>query len=92
MIFRRHETFLVLNVPIHIPINQELNDRQRWFVNCILEGKKISARDIATYWDVTEKTARRDIKDLQERSYIQYESALKNGRYVVIDTDRKQEK
>ena len=81
VIFRRHESFIVPNVPI----NEELNDRQKWFISGILEGKKISARDIAEYWNVTEKTARRDIKDLQDRRHIRYEGALKNGRYVVVE-------
>jgi hypothetical protein len=53
VIFRHHETFTAPDVPI----NEELNDRQKWFITGILEGKKITARDIAKYWDITEKNS-----------------------------------
>jgi hypothetical protein len=39
----------------NVPVNQ----RQQWFINQIQRNVKVSAKDIAGYWKVSEKTAKR---------------------------------
>ena len=48
----------------NVPVNQ----RQQWFIKQIQRDAKVSAKDIAEHWKVSEKTAKRDITDLKQKS------------------------
>lgn len=74
------------NVPNDVP-NQidtrSCNIRQLWFINTLLEGEKVFAPDIAAYWRVTAKTAKRDITGLKSAGLIAYRGTRRSGFYEV---------
>jgi len=47
----------------------------------LARGQRTKAADVATKFDVTEKTAKRDIADLRERGLIEFVGARKTGHY-----------
>jgi predicted HTH transcriptional regulator len=47
----------------------------------IKEGIRISGSDLAAYWNVSQKTAKRDIADLKQKGLIEFLGAPKNGYY-----------
>ncbi len=76
------------NVPNHVPerdpINVSdqagLNERQRWFLDRLAQGR-CSAREITTTWTVSLKTARRDIATLKKAGFISYVGSCRKGLY-----------
>ena len=70
--------------PGNDPITDGLNERQRWFLDRVGRGFRSGARDIAARWDVSPKTARRDIAGLRLAGLLQFVGARRNGRYQLI--------
>ena len=66
--------------PINVPDQAELNERQRWFLDRVAQGR-CDAREIAAAWTVSLKTARRDIATLKEVGLISYVGSRRKGRY-----------
>ena len=66
--------------PINVPDRAEINERQRWFLSRVVEGR-CDAREIAAVWDVSLKTARRDIAALKAADLICYVGSPRKGRY-----------
>jgi DeoR/GlpR family transcriptional regulator of sugar metabolism len=66
-----------LDVPLNVPVN----DRQKWFLQQIGKNIRVSSSDIATHWDVSQKTAKRDIADLKQKKLLEFLGAPKNGYY-----------
>jgi hypothetical protein len=58
-----------------------LNPRQRWYLEALAEGRDVRASDLQRRWDVSEKTARRDVAALKERGIIEFVGAHRTGRY-----------
>lgn len=73
------------NVPINVPI-KSLNERQRWFLILIKRKNKARAEDIAVHFDVSLKTAKRDIQRLKGLRKVQFVGAKKTGRYKVVQS------
>lgn len=77
-----------INDPDHDPINgpmtEGLNERQRWFLNRVGKGDRPKAWDIMAHWQVSPKTARRDIRGLQSAGLLRFEGARRNGRYRLV--------
>ena len=71
------------NVPINVPV--KLNERQKYFLILLKSGKKGTAEDIANRWQVTIKTAKRDILKLKDAGRIRFHGARKTGHYEIID-------
>jgi hypothetical protein len=67
--------------PMHDPITDALNKRQRWFLGRVGNGMRCRADDLAAYWAVSLKTARRDISGLCAAGQLQFVGARRNGRY-----------
>ena len=67
----------------NVPVNQ----RQQWFINRIQRNVMVSARDIASHWKVSEKTAKRDITDLKQKKVIAFSGAAKNGSYYLLSAE-----
>ncbi|NOX32303.1 MAG: DeoR family transcriptional regulator [Deltaproteobacteria bacterium] len=65
------------------PVNVPVNKRQQWFIDQISQGIKVSADDIATHWNISKKTAQRDISNLKQKALIVYKGAPKNGFYSL---------
>ena len=70
-----------LDVPLNVPINVPVNDRQKWFLQQIGKNIRVSSSDIAIHWDVSQKTAKRDIADLKQKELLEFLGAPKNGYY-----------
>ncbi len=66
--------------PINVPDPADINERQRWFLDRVAQGR-CDAREIATAWAVSLKTARRDIAMLKEVGLISYVGSRRKGRY-----------
>jgi len=75
------------NVPINVPVNVPVNKRQQWFLEQLKQGARCKPADIATNWGVVEKTAKRDISDLQKKGLVKFEGAPKTGVYLLIEKD-----
>jgi len=73
------------DVPVNVPLNVPLNKRQQWFLNQLQKGIKCNPAILATQWGVVEKTAKRDIADLQKNGIIVFVGAPKTGHYELID-------
>jgi hypothetical protein len=67
--------------PINVPDSVELSERQRWFLARVGEGHRYGAREIAATWQVSLKTARRDIGALQKAELLEYVGSRRKGRY-----------
>ena len=70
-----------LDVPVNVSINVPVNNRQKWFLKQIGKNIRVSSSDIATHWDVSQKTAKRDIADLKQKELIEFLGAPKSGYY-----------
>jgi hypothetical protein len=66
--------------PLNVPDPVELNERQRWFLDRVVEGR-CGATEIAAVWEVSLKTARRDIGALQKARLLEYVGSRRKGRY-----------
>jgi len=67
--------------PINVPDPIELSDRQRWFLARVAEGSRSGAKEIVAIWQVSLKTARRDISALQKAQLLEYVGSRRKGRY-----------
>ena len=70
--------------PINVPDSVELSERQRWFLARVGEGGRYGAREIAATWQVSLKTARRDIGALQKAELLEYVGSRRKGRYRCL--------
>ncbi|MBU2655657.1 hypothetical protein KOE73_14990 [Acidomonas methanolica] len=67
--------------PINDPERVELNERQHWFLTKVAEGDRCGATEIMATWKVSLKTARRDIRGLQQAKLLVYVGSRRKGRY-----------
>jgi len=79
------------DVPVSVPVSVPVNDRQRWFLEQLAAGKQIRASDLAAYWSISEKTAKRDIADLKRKGLIEFVGAPKNGLYRIMGEWRRED-
>ena len=70
--------------PISGPLTEGLNERQRWFLDRVGKEARAKAWDIMAHWQVSPKTARRDIRGLQSAGLLRFEGARRNGRYRLV--------
>lgn len=71
------------HVPRNVPI-KILNERQRWFLDQLQVGNRVSSFHIAQHFKVAQKTAKRDITQLKNNCLIQFIGARKVGEYRMI--------
>jgi len=67
--------------PMNDPDRAELNERQYWFLARVEEGSRCGASEIMALWQVSLKTARRDIATLKTANLICYVGSRRRGRY-----------
>ena len=67
--------------PTDVPVNVPVNNRQKWFLNQIGKGVQVSSSELSAQWDISQKTAKRDIADLKQKGLIEFSGASKNGYY-----------
>lgn len=66
------------------PDDLSLNDRQRWFLTAVGDERRVSARTIQNVFNVSEKTAKRDIASLKTKELVQFIGTRRRGRYVLL--------
>ncbi len=69
------------HVPENVPVNVPENDRQEWFLEQLAAGRQARAAELAAHWEVSEKTAKRDIAYLKKRGLIEFVGSPKKGFY-----------
>ena len=67
------------------PAPVKLSRRQRWFMDQIGKGARITAEDLAAHFDITARTAERDISKLRDAEVIAFVGAPKTGRYIPLE-------
>ena len=67
--------------PINDPERVELNERQHWFLERVADGDRFGAKEIMLVWNVSLKTARRDIRSLQRANLLEYIGSRRKGWY-----------
>ena len=67
-----------------VPNRHLLNQRQAWFWTRVAAGDRCCAVDLAAHWEVSEKTARRDIAALKQIGFIRFIGKRRGGRYVTV--------
>lgn len=74
-----------INDPDRDPINDPkiagLNERQRWFLQRVTESGRYRAAELKAVWKVSLKTARRDIRALQQAGLLEYVGSRRKGKY-----------
>jgi predicted DNA-binding transcriptional regulator YafY len=63
------------------PDRAELNERQYWFLARVADGDRCGASEIMALWQVSLKTARRDIAALKMANLICDVGSRRKGRY-----------
>lgn len=69
---------------IDVPNPHLLNERQAWFLTRVENGDHCCAADLAVHWQVSEKTARRDIARLKDWELIRFVGTLRRGHYIAV--------
>ncbi len=69
-----------------VPNRHLLNERQAWFWTRVAAGDRCCAVDLAAHWNVSEKTARRDIAALKQIGFIRFIGNRRGGRYVTVQS------
>jgi DeoR/GlpR family transcriptional regulator of sugar metabolism len=73
-------------VPLNdVPVNVPVNKRQQWFLEQLKQGFQCKPANIVVKWKVVEKTAKRDIRDLQTKRLVKFVGAPKTGGYYVTN-------
>ena len=89
VIFHPHPAVLEhprADVPASVPASVPVSDRQKWFLEQLAASKQIRASDLAVYWSISEKSAKRDIADLKRKGLVEFVGAPKNGFYRIVGT------
>ena len=75
------------DVSVNVPVNVPVNKRQQWFLNQLGSGIDVEAAVLAHHWDVTEKTARRDIAALKKQGIVEFVGSPITGTYRLKDQE-----
>ena len=68
---------------INVRVNVRVNPRQEWFLEQLSKGLRVTANDLAKRWEVSEKTARRDMAELRKVGVLEFVGSPKTGAYVI---------
>ena len=87
VIFRPHPD-VATSEPVNEGVNEgvtssALNERQRWFLQQLQLGHRVSPEDIAQYWKKSVATVERDIAGLRKQNLIEFVGAPKTGHYRI---------
>lgn len=81
------DIFVHINVILEISLARNLNQRQIWFIGQIQNGRRIGAQELAEVWQKSQRTIRRDIRELAELGIIRHHKANKTGYYVAVEQE-----
>ncbi len=74
-----------IDVTINCSGTARLNPRQKWFLERVARNEKCTAEDLANHWEVTLRTAKRDIGVLRDNGRIIFVGSRRLGRYVMLE-------
>lgn len=77
------DNFVGINVLVPLALNAKLNERQLWFLGQLQQKGAVRGSDIARVWDVTERTAERDVAALVAAGLVFYRGSRKVGKYLL---------
>ena len=81
VVFRPYTEPVAQSEVSDVPVNVPVNSRQEWLIEQLSQGVDIKPVSIIEKWNVTEKTAKRDLADLKRSGLIEFVGAPKTGRY-----------
>ena len=73
------------NVSINPAFSMSINRRQQWFLVQLRAGANVTAKDIATNWDVDVRTAWRDIDSLIKSKHVRFTGSRRLGHYHTVN-------
>lgn len=68
---------------MHVTNNSPLNERQEWLLARVAQGERCRFEDIVSRWQVSSRTAKRDIASLKDSGLLRYLGRHRSGAYVV---------
>ncbi len=78
------DRFVTINVTLDRKKANDLNQRQLWFLSQLQAKSSPRAEDIAQTWDVTLRSARRDVAGLIDKNLIRFIGCNKTGFYGLV--------
>ncbi len=77
------DKFVPINEMLTQNIAVKLNQREIWFLGELQKDRNLKAANIEEQWQVTNRTAKRDISNLLHHKLINFIGANKNGYYEI---------
>ena len=77
------DKFDPVNISAYVNSEFPLTQRQLWFLAKLQDEEKPNAGTISRHWQVSRRTAKRDIAYLAKHKIIRFCGARKNGHYVL---------
>lgn len=71
------------NVPAHVPVETELNQRQQWILEQVAQGVALQRTMVEMQFGVGDKTAKRDLAELVRSGKIRYARNGRDGFYTA---------
>lgn len=68
----------------HPAVPGELGERQRWAMTQLRSGKRVHIGDVATRFNCSKTTAKRDLTELRQRGLIKFEGPPKTGSWRLV--------
>ena len=66
------------------PREEHLNERQRWILDRLAAGRRLTRRDVEAQFDVHARTAKRDLSGLIDRRWIEFQRQGRGGEYRLV--------
>jgi hypothetical protein len=77
------ESHVTINFSIIKKLPNVLNERQKWFLQELRSEAKTNASDLSEKWDVSIRTAKRDIQGMKKRGLIYFSGSKRYGKYYT---------
>jgi ATP-dependent DNA helicase RecG len=74
---------VAVNVVVSDVVTEGLNQRQHWLLEQLSQGSKLRRPDLERHWDISYRTAQRDIAELVDRDLIEFVGSPRNGVYQL---------
>lgn len=78
------ETYGEKNCTIDSEILENLNRRQRWFIDQLQAGRAVRPRDLCTRWQVSLRTAKADVAQMNKAGLVAYYGSKRAGAYALL--------
>lgn len=82
-ISEKSEFYSDIFVGINLTHNLKLNQRQLWFIKRLQLGLEAKSTNIIGFWNVSARTAERDISVLVNRKIVKFVGSKKNGSFKI---------